>query len=429
MKALTVGASVMLVLLATTGWGAANTEGQKQTAAGKKATAHVALEPGQADSHIGETTPSVTEEKSVHWTQPDTEFRGIWLPGKELLATTEAIARKLDAIARANFNAVLPDAYFQGYVIYPNSNYLPQLPAARGGDPLRSFIEKAHKRGLEVHVWLEYGFYAYHTPDATKDPSKGPWLDAHPELQSVSAKGDLYVHNPAWGDFYSMCPSNPRCHELIANIAAEILERYPVEGINLDRIRYAGESFCYCDYCKKHFKEDTGIELVEFKKGSQGEKKFLEWKRQQLVKALETIRKRVKSARPEAVLTSYVVPPAEKDNKAQPWDLWAKERLLDAIAVSMYGRSIVADAERAVKILGNDKDVLLAAISCEVPSSAYLENIEKARRYAPLGQITWYSGQVDDDLEGLLSGPYAKPARSPFAREFHTSASATQKGE
>lgn len=423
MKTLSLLTALLLACLVAPAWGAVPArEGTKTGPADeKKPAAHVALEPGQADTLAEETTAPAASSKARAWTHPAKEFRGIWFPGRDLLVSTESLVQKLDALVKANFNAVLPVAYFRGYVVYPDSKYLPQLPDARGGDPLRFFIDEAHKRGLQVHVWLEYGFYAYHTPDATKNPSKGPWLDAHPELQSVSSKGDRYIHNPAWGDFYSMCPSNPQCHELIANIAAEILERYPVEGINLDRIRYAGENFCYCDYCKEHFRKDTGMELVEFAKGSAGEKKFLEWKRQQLVKAVETIRKRVKSVRPDVVLTSYVVPPAEKDNKAQPWDLWAKHRLLDAIAVSMYGRNIVPDAEKAVEILGENKDVLLAAISCEVPSNLYLDNVEKARPYAPLGHITWYAGQVDDDLQGLMSGPYAKPALNPFARDLETS--------
>ncbi|MCX7626182.1 MAG: family 10 glycosylhydrolase, partial [Candidatus Sumerlaeaceae bacterium] len=275
------------------------------------------FEPGQIVAPETEETTQPASPKEKKWTHPEIEFRGIWLPGRDILVSTDSLMRKLDNLARANFNAVFPDAYFRGYVIYPNSKYLPQLPEAKSTDPLAVIVQEAHRRGLQVHAWLEYGFYAYHTPDATKNASMGPWLDAHPELLSVNAKGERYIHNPAWGDFYSMCPSNPRCHELIANIAAEILERYPVEGINLDRIRYAGETYCYCNYCKEHFKKDTGIDLVAFAKGSQEEKRFLEWKRAQLVKAVETIRKRVKGVRPNVILTSYVVPPAEKDNKAQ----------------------------------------------------------------------------------------------------------------
>jgi uncharacterized lipoprotein YddW (UPF0748 family) len=408
-------ANIILVFIVFSVW-RAFAQPTSATVSQVATTRNTMLEPGQSETN----EPSTSTTAPVHakeWSSPEVELRGIWLPGRELLESTETIQRKLDGIASAHFNAVFPDVYFKGYVIYPDSRYLPQLPEAQGRDPLKYFIEEAHKRGLEVHAWLEYGFYSYHTPDATKDKSMGPWLDAHPELLSVSSKGDRFIHNPAWGDFYSMCPSNPQCHELIAGIASEVAQRYEIEGINLDRIRYAGENYCYCDYCKEHFKKETGLELSSIEENSATQKRFLEWKREQLVKAVRTIREKVKAVRQDIVLTSYVVPPEEKDNKAQPWDLWAKHRLLDAIAVSMYGQNIVPPAERAVKILGPDRDILVAAISCEVSTSAYVSNIEKARQYSKLGQITWYSGKVEDDLEALRNGPYARPARSPFQKK------------
>ncbi len=395
-------------------------DSEEQTSRKPSAT----LEPGQAEAATTSGQEAVpTPPTHLKWSHPEVEFRGIWIPipKKDRGVSTQTLRKQIEAFAKANFNAVLPVTYVRGYASYPDSKYLPQLPEVRGLDPLGFIIEEAHRNGLEVHAWLEFGFYAYHTPDATKDKSMGPWLDAHPELLSVNADGERYIHNPAWGDFYSMCPANPRSHEFLANLAVEIVERYPVEGINLDRIRFAGAKFCYCDYCKEHFKKDTGKELVPFAKGSVYEKLFTEWKRRQLVRAVRTIRERVKAVKPNVALTSYVVPPDEKDDKAQPWDLWARERLLDGIAVSMYGRHISESARKAVTILDRDKDLLIAAISCDVPT--YVANIEKARSYAPMGQITWYSGEVMDDLEALAQGPYAKPARSPFARNAETTSS------
>jgi uncharacterized lipoprotein YddW (UPF0748 family) len=414
--------------LTAAAWGAAPAAGEKasnRNSAGPQKV-ETAVEPGQVDTGAAETAaPAGAGKSEITWTHPEVEFRGIWMPHNDLFLSTDTVERKLDALAKANFNAILPVAYTGGYAVYPDSKYLPQHPKVRGRDPLGVAVEQAHKRGLEVHVWMEYGFYAYHSPDATKEASKGPWLDANPELLAVNAQGGTYLHNPAWGDFYSMCPANPKCHELLANIAAEIVERYPVEGINLDRIRFPGATYCYCNYCKEHFKKDTGLDLVPFEKGSDGEKKFLEWKRQQLVKAVKTIRDRVKAVRPDVVLTSYVVPPDEMNDKAQSWDLWAKQRLLDGVAVSMYGKDIAPAAQKSAQILGDRKDLLLAAISAEVPT--YVDNVQKARSYAPLGQITWYAGQVEDDLERLATGPYAKPARSPFARRAHSPAPVSAK--
>src|SRR4051812_8341509 len=97
----------------------------------------------------------------------------------------EQLAAKLDAIEAANFNTLLIDAYAQGYVAYPDSKYLPQNPTFAGEDRLQWLIDACHQRGLKADLWMEYGFYAYFTKDATADKSMGKLLDEHPDLLSV----------------------------------------------------------------------------------------------------------------------------------------------------------------------------------------------------------------------------------------------------
>jgi uncharacterized lipoprotein YddW (UPF0748 family) len=266
-------------------------------------------------------------------------------------------------------------------------------------------------------LWMEYGFYSYHTRDAMQDASMGPLLDAHPELAAVDARGQRHLHNPAWGDYYSLCPSNPRSHELLAELATEaLLLLHPAaDGLNLDRIRYPTADYCYCDYCRMAFERDTGIALQVFAIGSGEAEQFLQWKRRQTVAAVAHIRQAVHGVRPGLPITAYVVGPEEMDARAQGWDLWMQEGLLDGIAVSMYGDDISAPAQRAIELLGGDVSKLICAIAAGRPTPAYLSNIEHARRLGAMGQFTWYLGDVIDDLDALASGPYRRPATSPFA--------------
>jgi hypothetical protein len=268
---------------------------------------------------------------------------------------------------------------------------------------------------MRVGLWLEYGFYGYHTVDASQDSSMGPLLDRHPEYLSVDSSGARFLHNRSWGDYYLLCPSNPAVHEVIAQIAAEAAGRYDCDEVNLDRIRYGGDNYCYCPYCRRQFLEDTGLKLDVFDRGSTQSQAFLHWKRAQLVKAVSRITSTVRAARPGVTMTAYVVSPFEMDAKAQSWDLWIRHGHVDAVAVSMYGADIRSSCEAALRLLDDRGSAMVCAVSCEQAGPVYLSNIGLSRRYSALGQATWFAGAVEDDVPGLLSGPYAQPAISPFA--------------
>lgn len=371
------------------------------------------LEPGQAEAVTTESAVLVPSE----WEHPKIEARGVWFTAEQFLVPKEELVSRLDRLKSANFNAVFLNVWFRGYVVYPGSKLIPQYEKAtqmESGDPLKTAIEEAKKRGFKVYAWPEYGFYAYHTKDASTTASRGPILDKHPELTAVSSTGDLFIHNKDFGDFYSMCPSNPDSHKILSVIYTETLDKYDFDGLNLDRIRYPAENYCYCSYCKTHFKGDTGLELTANIDETTGAKTFLDWKRERTADAVKLITQTVRKTHPKTTINAYVVGPDEMNDKAQSWDLWMKRGYLDAIAVSMYGSDARPVIEKAHALLGDKKDKLIAAINAGLPTTdLLLRNIGFVRKQVPLGQIVWYAGNVDDDLAKLKTGPYAEPAEWP----------------
>lgn len=369
-------------------------------------------EPGYAESKVKAQDQALI----TTFTHPKTEVRGVWFARNDMEgASREELAKKLDAIKQANFNTVLLDTWFQGYVPYPGSAIVPLYPKFKDqpDDLIAFLVREAHARGLRVDLWPSYGFYAYFTPDHTKDSSHGALLDAHPELMGIDADGKNFLHR-SFGDYYSLCPSNPKSHELLARLYAEQVGRYDVEGLSLDRIRYPEENFCFCDYCKSHFKLDTGLELKTFPAGSPEAAKFLQWRREQTAKAVAAIREATLKARPGIGLTAYVLSPTEMDTKAQGWDLWMKRDLLDAVAVSMYGPDPRPTISRALELLGNRQDKLICALSAELPADNYASNIQAGRNAGTLGQFTWYLAPALKAVPTLAAGPYAQPATSPL---------------
>jgi uncharacterized lipoprotein YddW (UPF0748 family) len=369
------------------------------------------LEPGEAEGKV----KSRAIEPNLKFTHPLVEARGVWVASNDLLGPREAMLQKFDRLKAANFNLVLIDAWFRGYTAYPGSAIAPPYPDLKGEDALGMAIEEAHQRGLAAQPWVSYGFYAYFTPDAAKDKSMGAVLARHPQLVSIDAQGRNSIHR-SFGDFYSLCAANPKSHEILGQLMVEIVTKYPVDGLHLDRIRFPEADFCFCEYCRDHFRSDTGIELKPFARGSEGEKKWIEWKRQQTLAAVKHFENVVHEAKPGLPITSYVVGPDEMDARGQSWDLWAKAGVLDAVAVSMYGADIRPAAEKALARLGEAKGKLICAISADgIATPVYAANVQVAREYSRLGQFTWFLGQLDDaDFDALQGGPYARPADDPL---------------
>ena len=72
----------------------------------------------------------------------------------------------------------------------------------------------------------------------------------------------------------------------------------------------------------------------------------------------------------------------------------------------------------ALRLLGGDSSRLICAISAEGDKGgdAYLKNINTARSFHAMGQATWYSDEVMDEIKALKRGPYREAAQAPFSK-------------
>lgn len=82
--------------------------------------------------------------------------------------------------------------------------------------------------------------------------------DAHPDWIAVTAKGEKRKH---WADsrLWVTCGLGPYNFEFMSKVHEEIMKRYQVDGIFSNR--WAGSGMCYCEHCKKNFKDYSGLEL------------------------------------------------------------------------------------------------------------------------------------------------------------------------
>lgn len=90
-------------------------------------------------------------------------------------------------------------------------------------DPLAFAVAEAHKRGLELHAWIN--------PYRAKDPS----------TRSVSANHVSRTHPELvrkYGAFLWLDPGDPVVRELTTRVVLDIVRRYDVDGIHMDDYFY-----------------------------------------------------------------------------------------------------------------------------------------------------------------------------------------------
>lgn len=133
----------------------------------------------------------------------------------------------LDRLRRIGINTVLLQTRVRGTVIYPSElepwdGCISGIPGKSPGyDPLLFAIEECHKRGMELHAWI-----------VTIPVGKWNGLGC----RTLQRKYPSLLRKIGTDGY--MNPEKAETGDIIAKICREITERYDVDGIHLDYIRY-----------------------------------------------------------------------------------------------------------------------------------------------------------------------------------------------
>lgn len=209
---------------------------------------------------------------------PKREVRAAWvtavygLDWPQTRATTPESARKqqaelieiLDKLKAAHFNTVLFQTRTRGDVLY-NSAIEPynailtgKVNGNPGYDPLAFAVEECHKRGMECHAWM------------VTIP-----LGSRKHTASLG-KASLTKRKPAicvpYKREYFLNPGHPQTKEYLMSLVREVVERYDVDGVHFDYLRYPEhaprfpDSYSYRRYGKgrsvAQWRQDNITEIV-----------------------------------------------------------------------------------------------------------------------------------------------------------------------
>lgn len=138
----------------------------------------------------------------------------------------------LDSLKEANMNATFFQVRGMSDAMYKSKyeNWCRYLTGTRGADPgydpLEFAIQEAHKRGIELHAWLNP--YRYSSSDDTYSTLENDYAKQHPDWILDYGSGTTILD-----------PGLPEVRQRIQEIIADIVEHYDVDGIVFDDYFYA----------------------------------------------------------------------------------------------------------------------------------------------------------------------------------------------
>jgi uncharacterized lipoprotein YddW (UPF0748 family) len=251
------------------------------------------LAESQIKSTIIKTETSKRTTVPQRFAKPLEEFRAAWIatvdninwPSKPGLTSAEQQKEAigiLDRLQSLNFNAVIFQVRPQADALYqselePWSYFLTgeqdKLPDPFY-DPLIFWIEEAHKRGMELHAWLN-PYRAHHFKG--KSNSSRSILQKNPELVVSLKEG-----------YYWMDPSLKETQDRTSTVVMDIIKRYDVDGIHFDDYFYPYPSYNGTE----DFPDDSSWNIY-LKQG--GKMTRSDWRRDAVNTLIERLYKEIKA--------------------------------------------------------------------------------------------------------------------------------------
>lgn len=193
------------------------------------------------------------------------EIRAVWISyidytqilwGKSQTEFEQSVDEMIDNCLTYRINTIylhasaFTDAYYDSK-IYPTQYVGKTIGDALTFDPLKIFIEKAHKKEISVEAWIN--------PFRSLDKEKMSTVpDKYLIKQWVNEGSRQVVY---YKDRYYLNPAYQEVHDLILDVVSEIAENYDIDGLHLDDYFYpdhVDESFDFVDYQKT--KQDVSLE-------------------------------------------------------------------------------------------------------------------------------------------------------------------------
>ncbi|MBI2419491.1 MAG: family 10 glycosylhydrolase [Ignavibacteriales bacterium] len=338
------------------------------------------------------------------------------------MATKELLAAAIDSLAKSNFNTVYINVWSRGYPLWKSNLFYNETglridPVYTNRDILAETIAEAHKHGLHVEAWFEYGFVGWWNGDVTP-PQKGGIFTPHPNWVARTKSGRELDNS----SFYWMVQTRKDVQDFLIGLTTEICRNYDIDGIELDRVRYSHVGYGYDAYTDSLYRfENNNTPLPADSTNAQ----FLRWRADKINLFMKRAYDSIKAANPHVLISNAPSLYSSSSYTAyneycQDWVYWVNNNFVDYVQLQMYvspWSTFSSIVNFAISMLQN-KSKLYPAVAVNMLSTQELgQYITGIRNLNLKGVALWYSLDLPPYFSSLRTGSFVNKTDPPLTEE------------
>jgi uncharacterized lipoprotein YddW (UPF0748 family) len=359
----------------------------------------------------------------ITFSQTKEELRAVWITNvdSDILNSDRTIASAMNYLADIGINVVFPVVWNKGYTIYQseimqNIFNAPIIPNFSGRDPLNRLIIEAHRNGIEVIPWFEFGFSPSYSLNG------GHIIAQFPNWKAINNQGNLVVKN----GFDWMAGTNPEVQDFLISLTTEVLDKYEVDGIQGDDrlpampIEGGYDSVTVAQYKAEHNGNNPPNDPYNYN--------WKIWRAGKLNDFFWRLRDSVKTRSPHYIVSSAPsVYPWGLDNYLQDSRTWVDSGIVDNFIPQLYRYNIsqytnelknslafTSSSKRSIFFAG-----VLAKVGSYVIDPIFLaQTMDTTRKYNVKGETFFFYEALranNDQLGNMIKQQfYSEPALVPY---------------
>ncbi|MCX7593549.1 MAG: family 10 glycosylhydrolase [Fischerella sp.] len=259
------------------------------------------------------------------------EIRGVWMTNNDfnILRDRAKVQDAINQLRKLNFNTIYPVVWNSGYVMYPSAvakrtGIQPfVLRGSDGHDILADITAQAHRQGLLVIPWFEFGFMA---------PPMSELMLNHPDWFTQKRDGSQTSLSAA-GEVAWLNPFHPEVQKFITDLVLEIVTQYDVDGIQFDDHMSLPHEFGYDQYTVALYTKETKNNPP----ANPQDPAWVRWRADKITAFMVQLNQAVKAKKPGVI---FSVSPNYYDFAykfhLQDWLAWVRLNIVDELIVQVY---------------------------------------------------------------------------------------------